>query len=129
MKHLLYLLMTIPLMVIAQDMSEGFSMLETGEFEEAKGFFSEVLKDYPNNKTANLCYGRAVGLAGNPDESIEIFQKLLLQHKGDTELKLNLAESYLWKNKPDQAIPIYNELNESNPGSFGIQLGVAISQS
>ncbi|MEO1255334.1 MAG: hypothetical protein AAFY41_10670, partial [Bacteroidota bacterium] len=34
-----------------------------------------------------------------------------------------------WKNKPDQAIPIYNELNESNPASFGIQLGLANSYS
>ena len=49
----------------SQNMKEGFQLLETGKFEKAEQYFQKVLVDYPTNKTANLCYGRAVGLNGN----------------------------------------------------------------
>ncbi|MFC5048870.1 tetratricopeptide repeat protein [Aquimarina hainanensis] len=52
--------------VQAQDMNEGFSYLESGKFEKASLFFEEILKTYPDNKTARLCYGRAIGLSGTP---------------------------------------------------------------
>ena len=62
---------------ISQNMTEGFQLLETGKFENAEQFFQKVLVDYPNNKTANLCYGRAVGLNGNSIKAVAIFTELL----------------------------------------------------
>ena len=36
----------------AQNMQEGFTYLETGQYAKAEQFFNDILKDYPNNK----CY-------------------------------------------------------------------------
>ena len=43
------------------DINKGFQLLEKGDFEEAETFFYDYLKVDPENKTAKLCYGRAVG--------------------------------------------------------------------
>ncbi len=50
------------LLAFTQNMQEGFTYLETGKYPEAESFFETVLKEYPENKTARLCYGRAIGL-------------------------------------------------------------------
>ena len=50
---------------VSQEMKKGFTYLETGKFKQAETFFETVLQTYPSNKTARLCYGRAVGLNGN----------------------------------------------------------------
>jgi len=113
----------------AQNMDEGFSMLENGRFKKAKVFFGKVLKDYPANKTARLCYGRAVGLSGNPDEATGIFNGLLKDYQGDVEVRLNLAEAYLWKKDPEQAIPLYKDLLAADSTLFGAQLGISNSYS
>ncbi|MGK0413420.1 MAG: hypothetical protein ACJA1B_001623, partial [Polaribacter sp.] len=49
----------------AQNMKEGFVFLETGKYKQAEKFFENILKSYPSNKTARLCYGRAIGLNGD----------------------------------------------------------------
>lgn len=113
----------------AQEMTPGFSMLEIGNFKEARGFFEHILADHPENKTAKLCYGRAVGLSGDPDIAIGIFLDLLDAYPGDVEVLANLAESYLWKNDPESAIPVYLGMLENDPQSFGVLLGLANSHS
>ncbi|XKX05825.1 hypothetical protein R8G61_00410 [Tenacibaculum maritimum] len=47
-------------------MKDGFAYLDTGKYKQAEIFFENILKIYPTNKTAKLCYGRAIGLNGNP---------------------------------------------------------------
>ena len=47
--------------VHGQNMQEGFTYLEKGDFAKAETFFASVLKEYPDNKTARLCYARAIG--------------------------------------------------------------------
>ena len=84
---------------------------------------------YPNNKTAKICYGRAVGLSGNPQQSTEIFNKLLVNYPKDVEVELNLAESHLWQGNPDSAIPIYRSLLKNDSLLFSAQLGLANSLS
>ena len=53
----------------SQNMDTGFQYLESGEFAQAETFFSNILEQFPDNKTAKLCYGRAVGLNGNPQKA------------------------------------------------------------
>ena len=61
-KNLLsYLILFLSFCMYSQDMKTGFTYLETGKYEEAEVFFKEVLNSYPTNKTARLCYGRAIG--------------------------------------------------------------------
>ena len=74
----------------AQNMREGFAYLENGEFAQAKVFFSAVLKEYPNNKTANLCYARALGLDGNPEKANELFSVMLKDYPNDFEIDFRL---------------------------------------
>jgi Flp pilus assembly protein TadD len=106
-------------------MKEGFTYLETGKYKAAESFFKETLKAYPTNKTARLCYGRAIGLNGKADEAVKLFTNLLKDYPTDFEVKLNYAESLLWsKNYPDAKI-YYQTLLKENDKSFAALLGYA----
>ncbi|WP_342747843.1 tetratricopeptide repeat protein [Nonlabens arenilitoris] len=109
----------------SQNMNPGFELLEMGDFKEAKTFFKDILKDYPDNKTAQLCLGRATGLSGNPDEATAIFEGLLEQYPQDFEIKLNYAESLLWNKKYIDAKSYYQGLLKENDQSFPAVLGYA----
>jgi len=124
---LLFLMIQIsPL--IGQNMDEGFKMLESGDYLAAKGFFYEILQKNPENKTANICYGRALGLNGSPLEALAIFSQLSEQHPGDQEVNLNIAEAYLWSNSPQEAIQLYSSILESDQSSIAAYIGLANSQ-
>lgn len=106
-------------------MQEGFNYLEKGEFAKAELFFNDVLKTYPNNKTARLCYGRAVGLHNNPDKALQLFTELVNDYPGDFEIELNYAESLLWNKKFSDAKSYYQNLVTKHPESFPALLGFA----
>lgn len=110
---------------LSQDMKEGFTYLETGKYKEAEVFFKDVLKTYPKNKTARLCYGRAVGLNGNSTKALNLFINLLNDFPNDFEVKLNYAESLLWDKKFDVAENYYEKLIKENDKSFSALLGYA----
>ena len=109
----------------AQNMKEGFTYLETGKYAEAESFFKTVLKDYPNNKTARLCYGRAIGLNGKAEQANVLFTELLADYPNDFEVKLNYGESLLWNNNFTAANGYYQDLVKEDPKSFAAQLGYA----
>lgn len=109
----------------SQNMQKGFTYLETGEYSSAETFFSKVLKDFPNNKTAKLCYGRAVGLNGDAPKAVAIFTELAKKHPTDFEIKLNYAEALLWNKKYEQAETYYENLILENDQSFPGLLGYA----
>ena len=110
---------------IAQDMQEGFTYLEKGNFAEAENFFETILKDYPTNKTARLCYARAVGLNDNPKKALELFMEMKKEYADDLEIKLNYAESLLWNKKFSEAKVYYTTLVAENPTNFVAHLGFA----
>ncbi|MEO9570023.1 MAG: tetratricopeptide repeat protein [Polaribacter sp.] len=109
----------------SQDMKEGFTYLETGKYKEAEFFFKNVLKDYPTNKTARLCYGRAIGLNGKAIKAVSLFSSLLKDYPTDFEVKLNYAESLLWSKNYADAKVYYQTLLKENDKSFAALLGYA----
>ncbi len=109
----------------ADDMTKGFKLLEKGDFELAESFFKAYLVEYPDNKTAKLCYGRAVGLSGEPEKANSMFKSLLVDYPGDFEIQINYNESFLWDKKFIEAEPLYKELVLENPENFGAVLGYA----
>jgi len=118
-------LITFSIIGNAQDMSKGFSNLEKGEFDQAEVFFATILKDYPTNKTARLCYARAIGLNKQPEKALQNFVALKKEYPGDLEIELNYAEALLWNKKFDEAKVFYTELVAKNPTSFVAHLGFA----
>lgn len=121
---------TIGLLVLffnlsAQNMQDGFNLLETGKYSQAETFFNTVLKDYPNNKTARLCYGRAVGLNGNAKKANALFTSLLNDYPNDFEVKLNYGESLLWNSDFVSAKTYYQDLVMEDKKSFAALLGFA----
>jgi thioredoxin-like negative regulator of GroEL len=121
----LLFLFTFSFATQAQNMDEGFSKLEKGEFSQAELFFSTVLKDYPANKTARLCYARAVGLNRQAAKALDLFTALKTEYPDDLEIKLNYAESLLWNKKFDEAKVFYTQLTIENPTNFVAHLGFA----
>ncbi len=109
----------------SQDMKEGFNYLETGKYQEASLFFEKILTTYPSNKTAKLCYGRAVGLNGNALRAISIFEELKKEYPNDYEIKLNYAESLLWNKEFKKAEGFYKQLVNEDKSSFPAVLGYA----
>lgn len=113
------------LSAFSQDMQEGFTYLEKGAFGKAETFFEEILEDYPNNKTALICYGRAVGLHSNPEKAVTLFTDLLETYPEDLEVQLNYAESLLWSKKYDTAEEYYGTLVAAHHDNFAALLGYA----
>lgn len=112
--------------ICAQDnMEGGFQLLETGNFEAAESFFDSYLESHPGNRTAQICYGRAVGLSGEPKKSIAIFTELREEYPEDLEVQINYNESFLWDNQFEAAKPLYVALVQSYPQNFGALLGLA----
>jgi tetratricopeptide (TPR) repeat protein len=111
--------------IVSQEMNEGFNYLETGKYQKAEFFFKEVLKTYPKNKTARLCYGRAVGLLGNSNKAVKLFTLLLQDYPSDFEVKLNYGESLLWNKNYTEAKTYYQTLLKENDKSFPALLGYA----
>ncbi|MBU2938177.1 tetratricopeptide repeat protein [Lacinutrix sp. C3R15] len=109
----------------AQDMQQGFTYLETGKYAKAETFFLNILKEYPDNKTARLCYGRAIGLNGKPKEANTLFTNLLADYPTDFEVKLNYGESLLWNSNFTKAKTYFKGLIEEDPKSFPALLSYA----
>jgi tetratricopeptide (TPR) repeat protein len=110
---------------LSQNMNEGFTYLETGKYKQAETFFENILITYPKNKTAKLCYGRALGLNGNGERATTIFINLLERYPQDFEIKLNYAESLLWNENYNKAKDYYKNLLKEKPNSFPALLGYA----
>ena len=108
-----------------QEMKEGFTFLETGLYNKAEVFFEEILKEYPANKTARLCYGRSVGLNGDAKKAVVLFKKLQEDYPTDFEVKLNYSESLLWNKNYTKAKTYYKTLLKENSKSFPALLGYA----
>lgn len=106
-------------------MQEGFEYLEKGNFQKATLFFENILKEYPNNKTARLCYARAIGLSENPTKALDLFKALKQEYPKDLEVELNYAEALLWNKKFEVAKDYYKELVTNNPDNFVAHLGYA----
>ncbi len=106
-------------------MKEGFSYLENGKYQEAEVFFKTILEDYSDNKTARLCYGRAVGLNGNSAKAKTIFTNLLKDYPNDFEVKLNYGESLLWNKEYNLAKAYYQKLVVEDSTNFPALLGFA----
>ncbi|WP_298952542.1 tetratricopeptide repeat protein [uncultured Nonlabens sp.] len=126
MKNLgLFLILLISTLCYGQDMKAGFGFLETGKYTEAQTFFKEVLNDYPTNKTARLCYGRALGLNGHTTAAKELFTDLKATYPTDFEILLNYAESLLWNKDFNEAKCMYKDLVKKDSTSFPATLGYA----
>lgn len=121
---ILLLFIYVPLMS-QEPMEKGFEHLEKGRFEEAESFFKSYLVAHPKNKTANICYGRAVGLSGEPEKATALFASLLKVYPKDFEVQINYNESLLWGKHYEAAKPLYQKLVDENPNNFGAILGYA----
>ncbi|MGG8497481.1 tetratricopeptide repeat protein [Tenacibaculum sp. TC6] len=122
----LYGILLLSSTIVSQSgMNSGFSLLEQGEFAKAKLFFEAYLKDYPENKTAKLCYGRAVGLSGNPKQAKVIFDELLNSEPHNLEFRINAAECLLWDKQFEVALIEYKELEKNYDPNPIIELGLA----
>lgn len=111
------------------NIAKGFEFLEEGNFEKAESFFQEYLKNDATNKTAKLCYGRAVGLNGNPTKAKVIFDELLLNNPNNVEFKINASEALLWLKEYDLALKEYTKLYNSDPENVIVLLGLANTHS
>ncbi|PHR97418.1 MAG: hypothetical protein COA80_07665 [Leeuwenhoekiella sp.] len=109
----------------AQEMTTGFNLLENGKYTQAKLFFKEILEDYPSNKTAQLCYGRALGLSGETAKATALFTQMQNEYPGDYEIALNYAESLLWAENFNEAQTAYEDLVKTDSTSFSAVLGYA----
>lgn len=123
-------LLTIALLFLgiysySQEMQTGFTYLETGQYQKAEQFFEKILKEYSSNKTARLCYGRALGLNGKTDEAKALFITLKSDYPTDFEVGLNYAEALLWNKEYQEAATFYNTLLSQQPDSFAALLGYA----
>lgn len=108
-----------------ESLEKGFALLESGKFEAAETFFENALKEEPANKTAQICYGRALGLSGDPKRATTLFAGLLETYPRDIEVALNYNESLLWGKNYADAKPLYEKMVAEHPDQFAAVLGYA----
>ncbi len=126
MKYFLFLfLLFFEAQISAQDFSVGFEYLETGAFADAENYFENQLLEFPDNKTARLCYARAIGLNGRPSLSTQLFSDLQTDYPNDYEINLNHAESLIWDKNLDNALISYRKLVIEKPDNKIAKLGLA----
>lgn len=106
-------------------MEEGFAFLENSEFDKAETFFNSILRSYPNNITANICYGRAIGLKGEKEQALRHFEKLHEKEPDHYEIGLNLAEAMMWSEHYVNAAELYKTLYFKDPSNFVVNQGRA----
>jgi len=107
---------------------KGFALLNTQNYTEAQTFFSEVLRDNPTDKTANICYARAIGLGGETIKGLDLFSELKTIYPNDFEVELNLAEAFMWNSDFESAQDQYWKLLQKDPGNFVANYGYANAQ-
>ena len=116
----------LPFLTQGQEpLEKGFALLEKGNFAAAETFFENTLKVNPTNKTAQICYGRAVGLNGKPQKATALFGSLLETYPDDFEIAINYNESFLWDKQYETAKPLYAKMVKEYPTEFGAVLGYA----
>jgi len=98
-------------------------MLAKAEYEEAALFFESHFDTH--NKTARICYARAIGLGGQPQKALILIDQLDEDYPNDTEVLLNQAEANLWVKQPRESIVIYDKLLHTDPQNFVANLGYA----
>ncbi len=108
-----------------ESLENGFAYLENGKFQQAETFFKAYLDTNPENKTAQICYGRAVGLNGAPQKAKALFGGLLKTYPQDFEIAVNYNESLLWAGSYEAAKPLYEKLVADYPNRFAALLGYA----
>lgn len=123
--YLNILCLLVASLVNAQEYKQGFQLLEQEKFDEAALFFNRAIKERPTDITANICYGRAIGLAGQNKAAVQHFEHLYYQFQDKFEIKLNLAESYLWDNRAKDAKAVYEALIEEQEDNFVANFGFA----
>ena len=123
--YLLLYFVSCSFSIFSQDMQQGYTYLETGEYQQAEMFFETILKEHPDNKTARVCYGRAIGLNGKPKQAKIIFISLLADYPIDLEVRLNYGESLLWNSNFLKAKSYFEALIEEEPKSFSALLSYA----
>lgn len=121
----LFIVFLLSTTAYSQDMTAGFTLLETGKYQEAQTFFADILLTHPDNKTARLCYGRALGLSGQSAEARTLFTTLKSDYPADFEVGLNYAESLLWDTDFPAAKAYYQTLVAQDSTSFSALLGYA----
>ena len=121
----IFIFLLVTFSSVAQDMNSGFQLLEQGKYVQARDFFEKVLAAYPENKTARLCYGRALGLSGKTTQAKSLFVELKNDYPTDFEVALNYAESLLWNKDFTEAESVYVNLVQQDSASFPAILGYA----
>ncbi len=122
---LLLLILITNNLAFPQDMSDGFQMLEVKQYEQAEVFFKDIISEYPDNKTASICLGRATGLRGKAVQANKHFQNLLKEYPEDQEIMINLAESLLWNGEYEKAVKTYQKIKLRDAKSIAVLLGLS----
>ena len=127
-KVLLSLFLLTHLSLAAQtSLEQGISRLDNGDYAQAIEIFEQLPADLRDTKTAQICYGRALGLNGDPQSALKIFQDLEQTLSDDVEVQLNVAEAYLWDDDYESAISTYVQVLELDPQSFSGLYGYAVA--
>lgn len=104
---------------------EGFELLEQEQYESAATFFETAIAKYPDDKTAHICYARAIGLSGEYRAGLQYFENLLTKYVDDYEVGLNYAEALLWNQENQLAESYYKSLIEKDSTNFVANYGYA----
>ena len=112
----------ISLSAVCQDnpFKKGDELMAVGSFRAAAIYYDSLLITQPQNRTYCLLRARALGLAGDHEQSGNVMDSVLKSAPDDKGWLISRAELWLWQKQPLEAIKILTVLYQADPENEGV---------
>lgn len=93
----------------------GVACLKLGEYDEAKGYFEEILKKNPKNVEALSSLAQIFQAQQKYDEALEIYNKIASENPKNIDGLLNAGELYYEKGDVAKAFELFEKAKKLSP--------------
>ena len=99
----------------AEQYGYALSLIETGDFNKARGILNELLKQDPDRIAYLLARASLESMANEHPQAIAHFKQALANYPGNGPLTLAYAQALLRAGKPAEARQLINEYQRTKP--------------
>ena len=99
----------------------AYSYMWDWKFQKAIDVFSQILKEHPGDIKIELSLADCYAYTLQFDSSIALMNGIIHKTK-DLDMKMHLAEIYLWAQMPQKAVELLQEILKESPGDMQVEM-------
>jgi len=103
--------------LVAGDLDKANSLRQAGRFEKARMVYVDILKKYPDYKTALFELGRNYKLSGKFKKALNLFLALFAKYPSDTDVFNEIKDTLIRENDSRKTAAVYLMLHKRFPHS------------